>query len=95
METRIAGQEPSLPKAVVQDMIEDQSEQQFYYLQMAWVEMLEAEELLHTAAYKGKCPVDLAFYGEAEEIKSRISALQAAIRAPANNEYTGDNNANA
>ncbi len=95
METRIAGQEPSLPKAVVQDMIEDTSEQTYFYLQMAWVEMLEAVDLLHTIAQAGKCPVDLAFYGEAEEIKSRISALQAAIRAHANNEYTGDNNANA
>ena len=95
METRIAGQEPSLPKAVVQDMIEDQSEQQFYYLQMAWVEMLEAEELLHTAAYKSKCPVDLAFHAEAVEIRNLISQLQTSIRAHANNEYTGDSNANA
>ena len=90
MEERIAGQEPSIPQAITRAFIESDSEQQFFYLQMAWVEMLEAVDLLHGPAQKGKCPVDIAFHAEAVKIRDRISKLQTSIRAHANNDYTGD-----
>ena len=87
MEERTTGVDPSLPQETVQQFIESDSEQQFYYLQMAWVEMLEAVDLLHTQAYRTKCPVDLAFHKKAEEIKATISKLQTDIRSHAAGEY--------
>ena len=62
------------------------SEQQYFSLQMAWVEMLDAIGQLAEAAKSGK-PMDIAFYGEAEVIAARITALQNSIRANALRNY--------
>ena len=55
------------------------SEQQYFSLQMAWVEMLDAREQLKQAAESGK-PVDIKHFREACELEWRIKTLQRSIR---------------
>jgi hypothetical protein len=74
---------------------EDVAERAYYHLEMAWCELLDAIHTLEVQGITTKCPVDLFFHKEAERIGKAICKLQTDIRAHDNNEYTGDDNANA
>jgi hypothetical protein len=74
---------------------DDVAERAYFQLEMAWCEILDAMHTLEKQAIASKCPVDLHFFKEVTRLSEGICKLQKDIRAHDNNEYTGDNNANA
>ena len=86
----------SLPPEALREMHQaagrdiDYAEEQYFYLEMAWCEMLTAIELHHEEAQASKCPVALSFHTRAQKIAKDICNLQTDIRANAANEFTGE-----
>ena len=68
----------------------DYAEEQYFYHEMAWCEMLTAIELHHAEAQASKCPVALSFHARAQKIAKDICNLQTDIRAQAAGEFKGE-----
>lgn len=68
----------------------DLAEEQYFYHEMAWCEMLTAIELHHQEAQASKCPVALSFHERAQKIADSICNLQTDIRLHAVGEFKGE-----